>query len=184
MIKSEYREYYKEVRLNISNREQKNKNIRENVLQLIENCKSILIYMSYGTEVDTIELITDLLNRKINVYVPRCYDNRAMKFHKISSVSEMKKGMYGILEPHSNCEIITKTDGLFCIVPGLCFSLNGDRMGYGKGYYDTFLKDKKIKSVGLCYDAQLCDNLPTEQHDKKMDYIITESIIKEVSFYE
>ena len=61
-----------------------------------------------------------------------------------------------------------------CFVPGLAFTRSGKRLGYGKGYYDTFLNRIPVCTVGLCYDFQLIEDLPTEAHDKPVSYICTD----------
>ena len=60
------------------------------------------------------------------------------------------------------------------IVPGLMFDKELNRLGYGKGYYDKYLKSKNIYKIGLCYSCNLIDSLEIEEHDIKMDLVITE----------
>ena len=60
------------------------------------------------------------------------------------------------------------------LVPGVVFSESGDRIGQAGGFYDRYLKDYPIKSVGICYDYQIFEEIPTEDHDVKMYHIISE----------
>lgn len=64
-------------------------------------------------------------------------------------------------------------------MPGACFSKNGYRIGYGGGYYDSFLADYGISAlkVGFCYNRFIFDSIPTESHDIPVDFIITEKEI-------
>lgn len=70
------------------------------------------------------------------------------------------------------------------IIPGIAFTKNGGRLGKGKGFYDIFLDELLVKSknfcqsgikVGICFDIQVKQKIPLEQHDKKIDFLITES---------
>ena len=63
------------------------------------------------------------------------------------------------------------------MVPGVAFDLYGHRIGFGKGYYDRYLAalQRLPVLVGLCHDFQVCDELPAEGHDVRMDFVVTES---------
>ena len=67
-----------------------------------------------------------------------------------------------------------KADIDIVIVPGVAFDKKYNRMGYGKGYYDRFLKDMTALKIGVCHSFQLVDEIPSEPHDIKMDMIVTE----------
>ena len=100
-----------------------------------------------------------------------------MSFYKINDFSEMKSGMYGILEPEE-AEIynnFSATD--LIIVPALSVDKNFNRIGYGKGYYDRFLKDFKGVSVCPIYPELISKEVPTGQFDIPLDIIITPSEI-------
>ena len=60
------------------------------------------------------------------------------------------------------------------IVPGVIFDSNNNRMGFGKGYYDRFLKDKKCYKIGICFKEQITDNLPIDDYDIKMDEVVVD----------
>ena len=80
------------------------------------------------------------------------------------------------MEPNEySCEVdIDLLDAL--IVPGLAFTLDGKRLGYGGGYYDKLLSNKAFKAftIGFCFSFQIKKDLPTESHDKKVDHVITD----------
>jgi len=78
--------------------------------------------------------------------------------------------------PIMNFSITPKADSII-LIPGLTFDQDGYRVGYGKGYYDRYLKDKIGIKVGVTYDELLVNELPQEDYDIKMDYIITPSKI-------
>lgn len=132
---------------------------------------TILIYMSYNNEVDTKEIINALLPSK-KIALPKVID-KEIKFYYINSLLELSPGYYGILEPITT-NPVNNYDNTICITPGVCFSRDGYRLGYGGGYYDRFLSKHKVYTIGLCYKECLVDALPHESHDKQIDEIITD----------
>ncbi len=85
---------------------------------------------------------------------------------------------YGVREPDDRFKIIEAFE--IIVVPGLGFTRRGQRIGYGKGYYDRYLKlarsrQPKLITVGLCFDIQVTEDLPIEAHDEPLDAIVTES---------
>ena len=87
---------------------------------------------------------------------------------------EMYGEPYGIPEPPEHLPEITDFNGAFCVVPALAFSKNGQRLGYGGGYYDRFLSDFDGVSAGLCYSDFFINKLPAEKHDIALDIIVSE----------
>ena len=96
-----------------------------------------------------------------------------MVFYRISALRDLSPGAYGILEP-KEAEAYQDEANALCLVPGLAFSADGARLGYGKGYYDTFFAQHPVLKLGLCYDFQLVPQVPTQPHDVRMDGILTD----------
>lgn len=89
---------------------------------------------------------------------------------------EFAPSAYGVLEPFASSLQVAVVDLQGLLVPGLVFNKNGNRLGKGKGFYDKTLEHYSGKKVGICFDFQISsDTLPTEVHDVKVDYLITES---------
>ena len=89
----------------------------------------------------------------------------------------LEKDFYGILSPIlQDNNIASPTDIDFVIVPGAAFDIHGYRIGYGGGYYDCFLPtlSKNAKIVALAFEEQIYPDIPKENHDIKMQYIVTE----------
>ena len=84
---------------------------------------------------------------------------------------------FGLFEPNNTCPILIPDEKTLCIVPAIAFDENGDRLGYGKGFYDRFLRDFKGTSVGLTCSDLLVKQLPTDPHDTPVKIVITESEI-------
>ena len=82
--------------------------------------------------------------------------------------------MYGIKEPKSTCEKYIAKENDLVIVPCLSADKQKNRIGYGQGYYDRFLKDFNGVSVSPCYDEMLSDEIPTDNFDMKINIIVTD----------
>ncbi|WP_304681279.1 5-formyltetrahydrofolate cyclo-ligase [uncultured Clostridium sp.] len=141
-----------------------------------KNSNKIFTYISFGNEIDTKEFIKYALNDGKEIYVPKTDKvNKEMMAVRIHSLDNMIEDNWGILEPKYIDEEKICEDFDLIIIPGLAFDRNGNRIGYGGGYYDKyFSKIKNINNkVALAYDFQILDNIQSEIHDIKVDYIIS-----------
>lgn len=173
MKKEFLRKKYKEKRDNIKNKVTKDNLIYQKVINNkdILSSKTLLIYISINSEVDTIKIINYFLNTK-NIAIPKIIDNN-MYFCYVTNLNELTSGKYNIPEP-TNENIVTDFDNAICIVPGICYDKENYRVGYGKGYYDRFLSKNKIKTIGLCYKECMIEKIDNDKYDYKIDEVITE----------
>lgn len=180
MNKQELRAHIKETKIVLTKTViEKDSNIILNKLlnsSWFKECNEIFCYVSFNQEVVTTNFILAALERNKKVAVPKIV-NHAMKFYYIESLEELKPGTLGILEPFSMKEAIpSSTEESLCVVPGLAFDIQRNRIGYGKGYYDKFFTkymSRPIRKIALAFDFQIYENLPVEEYDKKVDHIIT-----------
>lgn len=180
-LKTKLRKQCKSLRLNMDKRERKcaDSDIFERTVKLINDIRPMQIFCYISSpllEVDTMRLLEYLFSENSAVAVPKCTDrNGNMRFYFIKKFDCLEVGAYGILEPNSNiCREAYPDDKTLCIVPGLSFDRFGRRMGFGKGYYDRFLRNFSGISVGLSYECCIRDEIPHEAHDAVMDYVVTE----------
>lgn len=140
-----------------------------------KEAKEIFIYIGFGSEINTKILIEDALEDGKEVCVPKVI-NKEMVFIKINSLENLVTSNYGILEPVGDKNNFNVDNLGLIIMPGLAFDKQGNRLGYGGGYYDKFLSNNKInvKKIALAYNFQILDKVPSEEHDIKVDSIITE----------
>lgn len=173
MNKKLLRKIYKKKRDSIEN-----KSLKDNIIfnKIITNkdilsCDTLLIYVSFNSEVNTINIIKHFIKTK-RIAVPKII-NSEMKFCYIESLNDLSVGTYNILEP-TNTNYVQNFKNSICIVPALCFDKNNYRVGYGKGYYDKFLNNINIKTIGLCYKECITNKIDCDKYDKKIDYVITD----------
>ena len=171
MTKDELRKLLIKKRKEIIDKKELSTRIVNKVLELdiYKEAKVIALYKSMKDEVDTSLLINESLKEKV-VLLPRII-NDEMYFVIINQDTLYEKSNIGVLEPigkkyNNAIDLI--------IVPGIAFDKNLNRIGFGKGYYDKYLSCHNIYKVGICFDEQIVDYIPTLDHDIKMDMIITE----------
>ncbi|MDE6918077.1 MAG: 5-formyltetrahydrofolate cyclo-ligase [Lachnospiraceae bacterium] len=184
--KAEIRKRILEVRKGLTDREVRSKSeaIVQKVIKTPEyrEAGNVLLYADYCREVMTRGIFEDALLHRKKIYFPRVDKARnTMLFFQVISVRQLVRGYMDILEPrednHMCYEFQPKEDTL-AILPGVVFDTAGYRIGYGKGFYDRFLADKRqISTMALAYSCQIIDEIPRDAHDIKMDKVVTEEII-------
>ena len=181
--KNALRQEYRNVRDGISNaiRNIQNDIIYQKFIGLKEykQAETIFIYASFGSEVETKKIIEKIISDRKNAVIPKCdTKGRTMRAFMIKDLTQLRKGAYGIKEPCESCKEVSKEQIDLAVVPGICFDLKGNRLGYGGGYYDKFLADFKGFSVGLAYNECIADEVPAEEHDCKLDLIISANEVR------
>ncbi len=164
-----------------SNKQGADNKITDALSEVCFKYKRIFVYISFGSEVDTIDFIKRMLEAGKEVYVPVCNtESLTMTASRITALKNLTKNRYGILEPDEIVACDAELDVV--IFPGAAFDKAGNRIGYGKGYYDKFISALNYTplKLGVCYDFQLLDEIPSEGHDVKMDIIITETLRREI----
>lgn len=172
--------------LNFEEWNKHSKTIEKNIIKsdIYKESDCIMCYSDFNGEVGTLMIIEDALLSGKKVYLPKVLDNfteRCMEFYEIYSSNELIKGFKGILEPTGNRSRTFSYDKwvgkkILMLVPGVAFSREGYRIGYGMGYYDIYLKDKpEIIKCGLCFDMQMVSEIPAGEHDIKMDFLVNEN---------
>lgn len=136
---------------------------------------SVALYCAVNGEVSTEKVISNALLAGKALFLPAVEGN-TMLFRRINCLEELVTGSFGILQPDSGCLAADPEDIEQIVVPGVGFDLSGQRIGYGKGYYDRVLHrlEGRGRLTAFCYQLQLVDSLEGEKHDVIMDRIITE----------
>jgi len=153
-------------------------------LDVFKSAKTILMYVSFRSEVDTTGYLDDLLKIGIKLILP-VVDSRhnVLKLYEVKDTSELAPGYMGIPEPdiRENRRVTIKEIDLV-VIPGTGFDINGNRLGYGGGYYDRLLSYESkqlaqiehIPTIALAFEEQIGEEIPAEPHDITVDMIITD----------
>lgn len=174
--------------LSEQDREEKSECIANAVIHMkeFENSTAILLYDSIRSEVKTTAIAQEARRKNKKLYYPRV-TGKTMEFYLMDDETEMEIGSYGICEPKLEplkAYVPKVEDGLLIIIPGVGFDEDGNRIGYGGGYYDKYLATlesvlakEQISKVALAYECQILKHgiINTERYDKKVNYVITEN---------
>ncbi len=184
MDKKQLRRQLIEKRKNIpkNRKEIYDKEISSKIIQsdYFRNATQVLVFASSQEEFDTRLIVERCRMENKSVFYPLCLDKCGnMKFYKVNSSDDLEVGMYNIPEPKSNCEEYKPKSNDLIIVPCLSVDKQNYRIGYGKGYYDRFLKDFNGVSICPCYIELLTDILPTDKFDIKINLLVTQHLKEE-----
>ncbi len=136
-------------------------------------------YISFRSEVQTREFIEESLQEGARVVVPvvENLDGNSILLHaEIAGLSNLRQGTFGLEQPIEREEAdLTGLDAV--ILPLSAFDAEGNRLGYGKGFYDRFLKEisRDVMRIGLAFDCQYVPTIPALSHDERLDFVVTES---------
>ena len=164
----------------------KDKKIKEKLLNLTEykNANILLLFASFRTEVETLEIILETLKKGKIVILPKVdRKHKKLILYKIDNINELQPGYMGILEPKPAADKKVSKEILdFILVPGVAFDENGGRIGYGGGYYDRLISNIKNRPplVAVAYEEQIIKKVPLFKHDIKVDKIVTDTRIIEI----
>ena len=148
---------------------------------IFQDAKEIFCYVSFGDEADTRFIIEESLRCGKKTAVPKVLSAGVMEFYYIDSPEQLVPGAFGILEPPDagNVPAVPGKDTLM-LLPGAAFDPHGNRIGYGGGFYDSYLSRFPLcRRAALCFPEQLVPLIPAEDHDIPAEIIITgKEIIK------
>ncbi|MGV2938228.1 5-formyltetrahydrofolate cyclo-ligase [Mesobacillus sp. LC4] len=136
---------------------------------------TIAITVSKAPEVDTFQIIRKGWEQGKRMVVPKCEPKtRQLNFRELKRFSELESVYYGLLEPIvSETESINPDEIDLVVVPGLAFSNEGYRLGFGGGYYDRFLANYQGNTVSLAFVNQIVPEVPVESHDIPVRKIVS-----------
>lgn len=151
-------------------------------LPCFDEAESILLYSPVKNEINLSQLANASLAMGKRVAYPLCNkEELTLTFKYVNSLSELLPRSYSIPEPPKDAPLFSFDTKALCVVPALAFDMLGFRLGYGKGYYDRFLKNFDGYTVGAVYSELLCDALPRGYYDMAVEMIITERRIIETN---
>ncbi len=158
-------------------RKEMSRQICSSLSQVIHPCETVLVYCAKEPEVETSWFIDHLLHHERKVIVPIIEEeNVGLRLSYIQTRDVLKPSTFHVPEP-VDCEYPADPHHVTCaIIPMLGFDRSGGRIGYGAGYYDRFLSEHShIKKIGIAYSVQEVPTIPVQDHDIRMDIIVTET---------
>jgi len=162
-------------------RQRKSRTITARLLALPEFSASsnVFAYVSFRSEVETLDLIARCLKKGVVVSVPLTLpaEHRLLPYAITDTSRDLVPGYCSIPEPLQTLPLVDPTSIEVVVVPGSVFDAKGGRLGYGGGYYDRFLQAAAPQAlrIGLAFDLQVVEAVPLESHDQQLDYLITET---------
>ncbi len=147
-------------------------------LDVFQKAKSIFVFLSSPQEVNTDRIVQEALSRKKLVCAPKVLPGtheRLMHAYPVTSLKDVTFGFFGIREPIVQSKAVSPQTIELVIVPGLAFTAQGARLGYGGGYYDRYLAHvlSTTALLGVAYDMQMVSVLPVLPHDHFVHTVIT-----------
>lgn len=136
--------------------------------------KKVFCYYSLNREIDTHSIIKHAQETGKRVYLPVVFGGGLMEAVELEDISLLVPGKLNIPEPHRDGKVLVPGTDDIAIVPALAFTEDGYRLGQGGGYYDRFLKKWPGVSVGLCRRRFILNKIPVENHDVKVDILLTD----------
>ena len=163
-------------------REEKSRRIAEMLVSmpLYDGTDILLTYVNYQSEVDTTDLVNKALADGKRVFAPKV-SGETMEFYQLTGMEDLQEGYKGIREPVCGemFDAETVKGQMLMLMPGAVFDEECHRIGYGKGFYDRYLKRLlktgiSVQTLALCYECQVLSKIPFEKHDVRPQAILTE----------
>ena len=139
----------------------------------LSKAKTVALYRASQGELPADDLAKAFIKKGIKVCFPKIEDG-AMNFYYCASLEGklFEQGAYGIEEPVAGLEKVLPADIDIAVIPAIAYNEEGTRLGQGGGYYDKFFAQTEALLVGICYDFQICSELPFEEHDLTVDFLL------------
>ena len=145
-------------------------------LEEFRMAERVALYAAFDNEPDTREIFHRAHVARKSVFFPKIDPvSKKMTFGRVRSWDELEAGYGGILEPFKGSSTIQNVNDLqMILVPGVAFDLRGHRLGLGRGYYDRILTGYRGKRIGMAYEFQIVESLPSVPSDQRVDWVVTE----------
>ena len=152
--------------------------LRVKSLKEFIEARNIMIYCSVEREPDTLEIAKDALSTGKTVAFPLSYKGGIMQARIVKDLSELQPAALGIPAPPEEAPVLPPEQLDIVIVPALTFDIAGYRLGYGGGYYDRYLQDLNVFTLGMARERLIKEDLLKEPHDIAVKCVVTEEKIR------
>lgn len=152
-------------------------------MPVLAQARTVMAYVAMRGELSLAPLIEELLAAGKVLCLPRCGAVGQMSARRVTALSQLVPGAYGIAEPGEGCPEVAPEEIDVVLVPGTAFDARGGRIGQGGGYYDRFLPRTRACRIGVCHDFALLGSVPAQAHDQRMDAVVCPSGLTVVHEY-
>jgi len=182
-MKQQLREYITVCLTELSQEEKQKESRRicEELLKAIPQGSVVCAYHPMKNEVDILPLLEELLRRGDRLFLP-CIEKTGLVFRRVTDLNALCVGELGSSEPQPGAETLQSSETQVVLVPGRAFDKEGNRLGRGGGMYDQWLGSQRQENpeavfIGVAFNCQRVDRVPTEAHDERVDYVVTAQLL-------
>lgn len=147
----------------------------------LRSAKTVHLFVSFGTEVDTGPIFRALWRQGARTVAPRVLPRQRLEHRVVSGPDDLEPGFRSIPEPRVTCPLVSPAEIDLVLLPGVAFDPSGGRLGYGGGYYDRFLLACPAPRVALAFSLQIVEAVPREPHDLRADVVVTDTEVIRIS---
>ena len=178
MLKSELRRLMRELKRQFTQQQldELSFSVIQRLRPILAEVHTIYAYYSLPDEVNTHQLIDDLVAEGKDVFLPKVIDDETIAWYPYHGAQDLKEGAFHIMEPSDVTKESSTIYPCYILVPGMAFDAQGHRLGRGKGYYDRFLRTMEnipgVRTIGVCFDFQKVDEVPVDTYDMPVDEVV------------
>ena len=173
--KEKLRRTMKDARAHVKERRQQTALVEEKLFSsgLLKGRRYLLAFMSFGTEIDLASIRQRARREGLIVCLPKIFPGHEMEFYEADDESSLVRHPFGMPEPAGTGAAILPDERDLCLVPGLAFTKEGKRLGYGGGYYDRYLaRFRDLTTAAPCFREQVIGQIPCQKTDRTIDLLI------------
>ena len=164
-------------RMNDESRAAESRSIVRRILELLPKDRAVCAFSPLKTEPDLRPLLSELMKRNQPFYLP-IFNQHGMVFCRTTDLNTLVVSSIGIPEPPSSAPLLAMTEPVTVLVPGRAFDVRGARLGRGNGGYDRWIRvhrkeNGQSRYFGIAFDCQIVHDVPMEEHDARVDAVIT-----------
>lgn len=166
--------------------EAESRSVSRRILDNLPKDAVVAAYSPLRSEVDVRLVLKELVQKKQPLYLP-VFDGKEMEYRQVTDLSGLVEGDLSILEPPKTNPLLDRSQLDIVLVPGRAFDLHGNRLGRGNGGYDKWMEVQRkeyphTKYWGVALECQIVKDVPHEEHDERMDAIVTARGLQEITY--